>query len=82
MRLPGFVLSAINVFQIVKGAGVLLTINEVAQMFSVSRVTIWRWNKEVPDFPKAIKIGGSTRWRKSDLEKYIAKRAQERADDA
>jgi predicted DNA-binding transcriptional regulator AlpA len=60
----------------------MLTINEVASMFSVSRVTIWRWAKEIEDFPKPIKIGGSTRWRERDIERYLSNAAGAQKDDA
>jgi prophage regulatory protein len=33
----------------------------LAARFSVSRSTIWRWVRD-DQFPKPIKLGGSTRW--------------------
>ena len=48
-----------------------LTDNEVAKRYRVSRYTIWRWHRENPDFPRAVKIMvGTTRWRLSDLEAW------------
>ena len=60
----------------------MLTIKEVAKLFSVSRVTIWRWTKELHDFPRPMKIGRSVRWRERDIENYIQHRAEAAKDDA
>jgi len=43
-----------------------LSASQVAKRFGVSKDTIWRWKRE-GKFPKGVKIGGSTRWRLSDL---------------
>ena len=50
----------------------LLTDIQVAEMFSVSRNTIWNWSKDLEGFPSPVKIGGASRWHRSDLEMYIA----------
>lgn len=50
----------------------LLSDAEVAALMSVSRNTVWRWADRLADFPQPVRIGGATRWRKSDLDKYIA----------
>lgn len=40
-----------------------LTINDVAQRFEVSRVTIWRWVKNDKNFPAPVKLSpGTSRW--------------------
>jgi len=49
----------------------LLSDIEVAAVMSVSRNTIWRWVRGLEGFPQPVKIGGVTRWRKADLDKYI-----------
>ena len=49
----------------------LLSDIEVAALMSVSRNTIWRWVRNLEGFPQPVKIGGVTRWRKADLDKYI-----------
>ena len=49
----------------------LFSDTEVAEMLSVSRNTIWRWSQSVDGFPQPVRIGGVTRWRKSDLDEYI-----------
>lgn len=54
----------------------LLTDNEVAALFKVSKQTIWRWIKTSEGFPKPLKIEkGSTRWRLSEIVEYEARMA-------
>lgn len=53
-----------------------LTDRQVADRFSVHRVTPWRWS-ERGTFPKPIKLSsGCTRWRESDIEAWEAAREQ------
>ena len=47
-----------------------LTDRTLAARYEVARSTIWRWLKTNPDFPRPVKLAGSTRWRLSDLEKW------------
>lgn len=57
----------------------LLTDNEVASLFKVSKQTIWRWIKTSDGFPKPLKVEkGSTRWRLSEVVEYEARVAGER----
>ena len=49
----------------------LLSDVEVAALMSVSRNTIWRWVRGLEGFPQPVKIGGATRWRKADVDKYV-----------
>jgi len=49
----------------------LLADVEVAAWLSVSRNTVWRWAREIEDFPLPVKIGGATRWRAADIQRYI-----------
>ncbi len=46
-----------------------ITIFDIANRYSISTSTIWRWIK-LGKFPKGKKIGGTARWRLSDLEKF------------
>ena len=47
-----------------------LTDKQVADRFSISRATTWRW-VERHKFPKPIKLSpGCTRWRLSDVERW------------
>lgn len=48
----------------------LLTLNQIQPTVQLSRVTIWRWEKE-GKFPKHIKLGRSIRWRESDIQAWI-----------
>lgn len=46
-----------------------LTVQQVAERYNVSSDTIYRRKKE-GTFPKACKVGSSTRWRLFDLLEY------------
>lgn len=49
---------------------IFLSVDQVAERFSVSKDSIYRWKRN-GDFPKAVKLGpGTTRWRLSDLEDW------------
>ena len=52
-----------------------LSDKNLAKRFSVCRTTIWRWCRE-GEFPKPVKLGGSTRWRLGDLEAWEAQQAE------
>ncbi len=45
---------------------------ELTVRWSCSRATIWRWSKEGL-IPKPYKIGGSTRWKLSEILDYESK---------
>lgn len=51
---------------------------ECAAMLGCSKATFWRRLAE-GIVPPAIKIGGTSRWRRSDIEKVIAKAEAERS---
>ena len=54
----------------------MLTDRQLAERFQVSRVSIWRWTKFKPEFPKPITISaGCVRWRLADIEAFEAKLA-------
>ena len=44
----------------------LLTIDEAAKLLSVSKMTLYRWDKN--GYLKKMEIGGKRRYRKSDIE--------------
>lgn len=50
----------------------LVDIKTVCTTLARSRASIYR-DIERGDFPKPIKLGGSSRWRLSDLEKIIGR---------
>ena len=49
---------------------VLLTIEEVAVVLSISRTTVYRWRQK-PDFPTAKMFGRSPRWREEDIREWM-----------
>lgn len=52
----------------------LLRAAEVCDLLSVSRVTLWRWER-AGNFPKRRKIGPNTvGWLKSEVETWLAER--------
>lgn len=48
----------------------LLTVGEVAEWMSCSIPTIYRWMAN-DDFPVSTRIGGSVRWRASDIREFL-----------
>lgn len=52
-------------------ANYYLSDTQLAQRFSVSRQTVWRWHRERADFPRAHSLSpGCTRWRLSEVEAW------------
>lgn len=49
----------------------LLSVRQVAEVFGVSVATIWRWTAGGA-IPTPIKIGGSTRWRRDEIEAVLS----------
>ena len=50
----------------------LMTDKEVAAAMNVSRPTLWRWRKKVPNFPQPIKIGPrAVRYRRADIVAFV-----------
>ncbi len=52
---------------------VLMNATETAALLNVHRRTLRRMREE-PNFPKPIKLGTSTRWRRSDVERFMRAR--------
>ncbi len=50
---------------------ILLTATEVAELFQVHTSTIFRWARTA-EMPKPLHIKRSTRWRKSDIDNFLA----------
>ncbi len=47
----------------------LLSIDEAAKLLSVSKMTLYRWDKN--GYLKKMEIGGKRRYRLSDIEKLV-----------
>ena len=45
----------------------MMTVKDVADYFGCGVSTVWRWH-QIGVLPKAVKIGGMTRWRRSEIE--------------
>jgi predicted DNA-binding transcriptional regulator AlpA len=53
----------------------LLSANEVAAKLLCHKVTLWRWMKNIPDFPHPIRVGqNSIAFHKHEVDAYIATR--------
>jgi excisionase family DNA binding protein len=52
----------------------MLTAKDVATRLSIGVSTVWRQVKQ-GNLPAPIQIGGSTRWRRADIEALIAREA-------
>jgi len=51
----------------------LISIDQLRETLGgLSRATIYRHLAKIEEFPKALKVGGGTRFRQSDLDRYIA----------
>jgi excisionase family DNA binding protein len=53
----------------------LLTIDDLAEMLRVSTRTLRTWRHE-GELPPAITIGGALRWRRADVDAWLAKKGQ------
>lgn len=50
---------------------------DLAARFGVSRNSVWRWHRERPDMPRAVRLSpGCTRWRLSEIEAWEAAQAE------
>ena len=55
----------------------LLRDTDLAARFGVSRNSVWRWHRERPDMPRAVRLSpGCTRWRLSEIEAWEAAQAE------
>ncbi len=44
-----------------------MTSREVRDHFSISPMTLWRWQRECRDFPRPVKFRGRSYWRRADI---------------
>lgn len=49
----------------------LLKPKQAAEYLGMSESTLWRLYEKNPRFPRPIKLGGSTRWDKRAIDRYI-----------
>jgi len=50
----------------------LLTMDDVAELFGVHVITIWRWRKDPQvGFPEGRRIGKKWFWRREEIEGFI-----------
>lgn len=48
-----------------------LSDTDIAKRYGIARPTVWRWHRERPEFPRAIRLTpGCTRWKLSDIEAW------------
>ena len=52
-------------------APLLISAKELAPLLGVSRCTIWTWHAS-GRIPLPVKIAGTTRWRREEIQKWIA----------
>jgi len=57
-----------------KSPPLLVPVAEAARILSIGKSTFWRHVAE-KRLPQPVKIGGATRWRVSDLQRYIGPQA-------
>ena len=53
------------------GGKLLLSARELGALLGVNRSTIWTWHSS-GRIPLPVKIAGTTRWRKTEIEEWIA----------
>lgn len=49
----------------------LLTVRDVAAMLNLGVSTVWRQVRK-EQLPRPVRVGGSTRWRRADIEALFA----------
>ena len=47
------------------------TAQQIATMLNVGIATVWRW-RDAGKLPSPVKIGAIVRWRRDDIERWIA----------
>lgn len=61
--------------------GAILTIDQAAAYLSIPKATLYTWRTRRTGFgPPAVKLGGCLRYRRSDLDAWVAEHV-ERFDD-
>lgn len=48
-----------------------LSDDQLAKRYNISRVSVWRWSKNAPHFPKPVRLSpGCTRWLLNEIEAW------------
>ena len=56
-----------------------LSDKQLADRFSVTRPTVWRWHRTDASFPRAVNLSpGCTRWKLAEIEAWEQSQATER----
>lgn len=54
-----------------------LSDTDIANRYGIARVTVWRWHRERPEFPRAIRLTpGCTRWKLSEIVSWEQAQAE------
>jgi prophage regulatory protein len=54
-----------------------LSDTKLSERYGVARNTVWRWHRERPDFPRAVKLSPNcTRWKLSEIVAWEASKAE------
>lgn len=61
----------------------LLTIDQAAEYLAIPKATLYTWRTRRVGFgPRAVKFGGSLRFRRSELDRWIEEHLETFDDDA
>lgn len=57
--------------------GGILTIDQAAAYLSIPKATLYTWRTRRPGFgPRAVKLGGCLRYRRTDLDAWVAEHVE------
>jgi excisionase family DNA binding protein len=57
--------------------GGILTIDQAAAYLSIPKATLYTWRTRRPGFgPRAVKLGGCLRYRRADLDAWVAEHVE------
>lgn len=57
--------------------GVILTIDQAAAYLAIPKATLYTWRTRRPGFgPRAVKLGGCLRYRRTDLDAWVAEHVE------
>jgi excisionase family DNA binding protein len=63
--------------------GGILTIDQAAAYLSIPKATLYTWRTRRVGFgPRAVKLGGCLRYRRSDLDAWVAEHVENLEDNA